>query len=75
MPAAIGCERDLPAVGRPRRPAVEERIVGQVALIRAVGVGQKNFRVPFADDFAERDLFHVGRPRSVSVDAAGDDAS
>src|SRR5437868_3242238 len=41
--------------------------------IRSVSVGQKNFRVLFANDFAEGNLFHVRRPRSVSVDAAGND--
>src|SRR5438477_11222189 len=27
MTATIGCERDLLSIGRPRRPAIEERIV------------------------------------------------
>ena len=72
MATAVRGKRDRPAIRGPRRPAVKERVVRKIAGVRAVAIGNKDLRVLVTNDFAERDMFHIGRPRTVGVDSACD---
>src|SRR5213592_3784552 len=69
---AVRGKRDPAAIRRPRRPAVEEWVVRKVARVRAIAIGNKNLRVLLSNDFAERDMFHIGRPRPIGIDPACD---
>jgi hypothetical protein len=53
-------ERDSFAVGRPGRPAVKGRVVGDVVYVGAVGVRYEDFRIHLADHAPKRELFPIG---------------
>src|SRR5438477_4987427 len=74
MNTEVRAEDERPGIRLTSWPAVDKRVVRYVARLRAVAIGNKYLRVLIADNFAERDMFHIRRPRTIGIDSACDKA-